>query len=143
MENNDQKDQKNNDDPQQPQPNPLPTVTGDFSAWTQEQIIQYFLSLNDPSRPLCAKDELVSLQIRQLRACATKANQIQQALLMQGKMPPQQQWIPAVEGKVPMSVGAEIDVLITAREQLTVMHGLLAKKHAEEQQQKKQQRNKE
>ena len=74
MENHDQKDQneekdeKKNDDQQQPQPNPLPAVTGDFSAWNQQQIIQYFLSLNDPSRPLYAKDELASLQIRQLRA---------------------------------------------------------------------------
>ena len=134
---NDEKDQKDNELDEQKQEDPLPAITGDFSAWTQQQIIRYFLALNDPARPLYAKDELASLQLRQLQAWAIKANQIQQAFVMQGKIPPQQLWIPAVEGKVPMPVGAEIDVLITSREQLTVMQGLLAKKHEEEKQQQK------
>ena len=85
--NDDQNDQK---DPPPPQ---LPPLTGDFGAWTQHQVIQYFLSLNDPKKPLYAKGELESLEIRQLRAWATKANQIYQAFLLQAKIPPSQPWI--------------------------------------------------
>ena len=120
-------DEKKND---QPQPQGIiltPPITGDFDKWTKDQLTIYFLSLNDPQRPLYAKDELEPLEIKQLKAWATKAYQIWHAYQLQGKVPPNQTWIPAKEGKIPMPVGPEIDYLLQQRAQLSRMHELLAK----------------
>ena len=134
----DEKKNQDNDD-QKGEPNSIPTITGDFATWSQDQVITYFLQLNDPTKPLYEKDELASLHLNQLRAWATKAYQIKQAYELQGKVEPQQKWIPAKEGKVPMPLGQEVDHILKERARITKMEALLAQSEQGKQDQQQQQ----
>ena len=116
----------------------LPTITGDFATWSQAQLVLYFISLNDPQQPLYKKDDLESVPVEQLRAWATKAYKIWNAYQLQGKIPSQQQWIPAKEGQVPMPLGQEVTSVLKERAKLTRMEQLLAQ---EEEKQKHQNQN--
>ena len=64
----------------------MPEITGDFLHWSQQQLIQNFLQLNDPTNPFYVKAELQQLPIRQLKAYAQKAHQIYLAFQMQNKI---------------------------------------------------------
>ena len=108
----------------------LPIITGDFATWTQSQLVLYFINLNDPQKPLYKTEELSSVPLDQLRAWATKAHKIWNAFKLQGKIPAQQQWIPAGEGKVPMPLGQEVTEVLKERAKLTRMEKLLAQDEA-------------
>ena len=110
----------------------LPPITGDFATWSQSQLVSYFAQLNDPQQPLYKKDELESVPLDQLHAWATKAYKIWNAFQLQGKIPAQQQWIPAGEGQVSMPLGQEVTVVLKERAKLTRMEQLLAQEEAKQ-----------
>ena len=119
------------------QPNPMPAITGDFSNWSQQQLVEYFRSLNEQANPHYQQEELHALPLNQLKAWATKAYQIVRALKMQGKMPQDQQWIPAEQGKIPIPKDGEIEQILKEREDLTVMQALMVKHKKQEDEEKK------
>ena len=105
---------------------PLPPITGDFAKWNHPQLVRYFLSLNDMEEQFYDTKELEALPLDQIKAWATRAFKVMEALKIQGKIPNDQTFITAVEGKVPMPTPEESQLILKTQAEQFLMQQLLA-----------------
>lgn len=103
-----------------------PPITGDFSEWEDQQLVNYMLTLNDPANPQYTNQEFQNIQLNQLRAWATEAYKFYQYLQLQDRIPASQKWIPHGEGKIHMPLGAKVEQILDESKRLFKLKNKLA-----------------